>query len=63
MGPRNVERKSGKDRHASNHYPTADDAHTAQEIVEPPRTGSPARQVIACCSCGRRPRIWRLHSR
>jgi N6-adenosine-specific RNA methylase IME4 len=26
--------EAGKDRHASNHYPTSRDAHTAQEIVE-----------------------------
>ena len=26
--------EAGKDRHASNHYPTSRDAHTAEEIVE-----------------------------
>ena len=26
--------EAGKDRHASNHYPTSTDAHTAEEIVE-----------------------------
>lgn len=27
-------RESGMDRHAANHYPVSDDAHTAEEIVE-----------------------------
>jgi N6-adenosine-specific RNA methylase IME4 len=39
--------ESGKDRHASNHYPTSDDAHTADEIVE--RTKDRFQCAAASC--------------
>ena len=51
--------EKGKDRHASNHYPTSTDAHTAEEIVE--RTKEPIHRAADDCLLfiGRPCRIWR----
>ena len=40
-------RETGMDRHAANHYLTANDAHTAQEFTNGPRNNSNAPHLIA----------------